>query len=169
MMNQSHVLIVNTLSDQRIAGPPFRPQLVFSSEGMSGAARVAPDAARVLIVEDEFLVALQIEGALKDAGHEVGGIASSAEDALKLAEAERPTLVVMDIRLAGKRDGIDAALELFSKYRIRCVFASAHQDEDVRLRAEPAEPLGWLRKPYTMHELVKTVQAALARLRDEPA
>ena len=168
-MKQAYVLMANPLSDQRIAGPPFRPQLVFSSEGMSGAAKVAPDAARILIVEDEFLVALQIEGALKDAGYEVGGIASSADDALKIAEAERPALVVMDIRLAGKRDGIDAALELFSKYRIRCVFASAHYDANVRLRAEPAKPVGWLRKPYTMLELVRAVENALARLQDEHA
>jgi two-component system, response regulator PdtaR len=75
----------------------------------------------------------------------------------------------MDIRLAGKRDGIDAALQLFSKYGIRCLFASAHQDADVRIRAEAAKPLGWLPKPYTMLELVKTVRAALARLRDESA
>ena len=106
---------------------------------------------------------------MKDAGYEIAGIAGSAEEAVQKAEASRPALVLMDIRLIGKRDGIDAALELFSKYGIRCVFASAHQDLDARTRAEPARPLGWLPKPYAMAALVEVVQVALSRLCDEKA
>jgi DNA-binding NarL/FixJ family response regulator len=122
-----------------------------------------------LIVEDEYLVALQMEGALADAGYEIGGIASSAEEAVRIAETQPPTLVVMDIRLVGKRDGIDAALELFSRFGVRCVFASAHQDKEARDRAEPANPLGWLPKPYSMTALLDAVENAHTKLQDESA
>jgi DNA-binding NarL/FixJ family response regulator len=152
---------------QECAIPRRWPHLVFSAEGASGTTKRPTLAARILIVEDEFLVAFQLEGALKDAGYDVVGIASSAEEALRLAEAARPALVLMDIRLMGTRDGIDAALELFREYGIRCIFASAHQDKDARSRAEPARPLAWLPKPYSMAALVETVQAALAKVRDD--
>jgi DNA-binding NarL/FixJ family response regulator len=115
-----------------------------------------------LIVEDDFLVATQIESALADAGFEIAGTAASADEALELASSHRPALCVMDIRLAGSRDGVDAALELFRAHGIRCIFATAHYDHDVRSRAAGAYPLGWLQKPYTMASLVAMVRNALA-------
>ena len=98
-------------------------------------------------------------------GADVGGIARTAEEALEIAEVRRPVIVVMDIRLAGKRDGIDAALELFSKFGIRCVFVSAHQDKDARLRAEPARPLAWLPKPQLAPLRQRNLAASLPQLR----
>jgi len=76
--------------------------------------------------------------------------------------------VVMDVRLAGERDGIDTALALSAEHGIRCVFATAHHDEHARRRAEPAAPLGWLAKPYTMASLVTIVRRALDELSDTP-
>ena len=96
---------------------------------------------KVLIVEDDHLVAMDVEAALLDAGYEITGIASSAEQAIKLAATEKPDLVVMDIRLAGQRDGVDAALELFHGSGIRSLFATAHQDITMRRRAKSARPL----------------------------
>lgn len=98
------------------------------------------------------------------AGLEIAGIANSAEESLELAAAERPALVVMDIRLNGKRDGVDAALELFATHGIRCVFATAHQTADAHARAEPAQPLAWVPKPYTMRTLVEVVRQAVREL-----
>jgi DNA-binding NarL/FixJ family response regulator len=118
---------------------------------------------RVLIVEDEYLVAMEAEAALADAGFEVVGIAHSAEEAVALARTAKPHLVVMDIRLASTRDGVDAAREIFEATGIRCLFVTAHQTPDVRLRAQTASPLGWLPKPYTPDALVVAVQGALAR------
>lgn len=92
------------------------------------------------------------------------GPATTAEEAVALAIEERPFLAVMDIRLASKRDGIDAARELFQDLDIRCIFATAHDDAHTRARAEPFEPLGWLAKPYTMASLVALVGEALTRL-----
>ncbi len=123
---------------------------------------------RILIVEDDLLVASQMETALTDTGFEIVGIVATGKEALHLAEAQSPTLVVMDIRLAGDRDGIDIALELFRSHGIRCIFASAYSDQEVRRRAAPAAPLGWLQKPYTMASLTGMVRAAVSELRSRP-
>jgi DNA-binding NarL/FixJ family response regulator len=120
---------------------------------------------RVLIVEDDFLIAMQTEIALTSAGFEVVGPATTAEEAVALAGETQPTLAVMDIRLASARDGIDAARQLYEDFAIRCIFATAHDDAHTRGRAEPYAPLGWLPKPYTMASLVAVVAEALALLR----
>ncbi|WP_235782610.1 response regulator [Bradyrhizobium murdochi] len=120
---------------------------------------------RVLVVEDDFLIAMQSEVALTAAGFEVVGPAATAEEAIALASEAQPTLAVMDIRLASTRDGIDAARQLYQDFAIRCIFATAHDDVYTRGRAEPYAPLGWLPKPYTMASLVSVVVEALAQLR----
>ncbi|MBR0686031.1 response regulator [Bradyrhizobium manausense] len=117
----------------------------------------------ILIVEDDFLIAMQAEIALIDAGFTVSGIATTAEEALAFAKQRQPALVVMDVRLAGPRDGIDAARDLFYELGLRCVFATAHDDHETRVRAEPFAPLGWLAKPYTMPSLVKLVREAISK------
>ena len=119
-------------------------------------------AAGVLIVEDDFLIAMQTETALTDVGITVVGLAATAEEAVLLARQHEPLLAVMDIRLAGRRDGIDAAGELFRELGIRCIFATAHDDLRTRARAEPFAPLGWLAKPYTMASLIALVRRAIA-------
>jgi DNA-binding response OmpR family regulator len=115
---------------------------------------------RILIVEDEYFVALTIEDALADAGYEVLGVEASGEAAILHALEARPDLVLMDIRLAGKLDGIDAALEL-KRHGLRVLFASAHSDDATRARGEEARPLGWLTKPFSGQELVAAVCCAL--------
>jgi two-component system, response regulator PdtaR len=119
---------------------------------------------RVLVVEDDFLIAMQTEVALTAAGFEVVGPATTAEEAVALAGEAQPMLAVMDIRLASNRDGIDAAWQLYEDFAIRCIFATAHDDAHTRGRAEPYAPLGWLPKPYTMASLVTVVGEALALL-----
>jgi DNA-binding NarL/FixJ family response regulator len=119
---------------------------------------------RILIVEDDFFVALDLEAGLTDAGMKVIGPARTAEEAVALARAEKPRLAVMDIRLASARDGIDAALDLYRDLGTRSIFASAHADSTFRKRAEPALPLGWLQKPYTVDAVVSTVRQAIETL-----
>jgi len=121
---------------------------------------------RILIVADDVLIASQMEAALGEEGFEIAGVASTGKEALQLNEAQSPTLVVMDIRLAGDRDGIDTALELFRLHGVRCIFASAHSADDTSRRAAPAAPLGWLQKPYTMAPLTAMVRAAFKELRN---
>jgi CheY-like chemotaxis protein len=120
----------------------------------------------VLIVEDDYFVGLDAEEALVAAGFTVVGTAVTAEEAVELAGAERPDLVLMDIRLAGARDGIDAAAEIRRTLGIPSLFATAHSDADTRARGEgAATPLGWLTKPYTHAEVAGAVSGAIARAR----
>ena len=144
--------------------PSFKPQLVFSREGTSGGLSALAGDRPILIVEDDFLIALDMEAGLSAAGFSLAGPATSADEAISLALAIKPALALMDIRLLGRRDGIDAALELYRDLGIRCIFTTAHGDRDVRLRAEPARPLGWLQKPYSIPTLIEAVRHGLQEL-----
>jgi DNA-binding NarL/FixJ family response regulator len=115
---------------------------------------------RILLVEDDYLVALDLEHCLTDAGFEVVGIARTADEALMLAALHKPALAVMDVRLAGPRDGVDAAIDLVTRLRVRSIFATAHADASIQERAAHANPLGWLQKPYSPRALVALVERA---------
>lgn len=103
---------------------------------------------RVLIVEDEMFVAMDIEAAVLRAGHKVVGFAGTAERAVELADEMRPDLVLMDIRLLGDRDGVDAAIEIRERFDIPSLIVSAYSDAETRARAAPARPLGFIPKPF---------------------
>jgi CheY-like chemotaxis protein len=115
----------------------------------------------VLIVEDEYFVASELEYSLLAAGFAVCGIAASADEALSLALSEHPELVLMDIRLLGPRDGIAAAIDIYQQTGIRSIFATAHVDEQTKARAEPAAPLGWIAKPYTSAMVIRLLHQHL--------
>lgn len=155
MPQQSAGRLASPLEGERNAPPAEETRRTEDKQGFH----------RVLIVEDDFLIAMQTEFALTSAGFEVVGPATTAEEAVALAGETQPTLAVMDIRLASARDGIDAARQLYEDFAIRCIFATAHDDAHTRRRAEPYAPLGWLPKPYTMASLVAVVAEALALLR----
>ena len=141
-------------------GPRFSPRAVYSQDEAPGAGAKPDETPKVLIAEDDYLVASQMEDALTRAGFVVFDVVSTAEDAIERARAGGVALVVMDVRLAGKRDGVDAATELFQQHGIRSIFATAHADPEIRKRAEKATPAGWLQKPYSMASLVAVVRAA---------
>src|ERR1700744_6212683 len=102
--------------------------LFFAPAEMGGPGVLPKARERILIVEDDLLIASQMEAALDEARFDVIGLAASGEEALELAKNEAPVLAVVDIRLAGDRDGVDTALDLFRSHGIRCIFASAHTD-----------------------------------------
>jgi len=108
---------------------------------------------RVLIVEDEFFISLSTEFMLESLGHVVVGIAVSADEAERIADLERPDVVLMDIRLIGSRDGIDAATNIHAKFGIRSIFVTANTDAQTRRRAAAAHPLSFLEKPLTERNL----------------
>jgi DNA-binding NarL/FixJ family response regulator len=135
--------------------------MVFARDESSGAAASSDALPRILIVEDDFLVSSDMEAGLTDAGFAVVGIATSAQEAIELAAAEEPHLVIMDIRLDGPSDGVEAALAIFKSQGIRSLFASAYHDPETRRRAEPCAPLGWIAKPYPMRALVAAVRDAV--------
>lgn len=120
---------------------------------------------RILIVEDEYLVASELEAGLSEAGFAVIGAASTAGEAIRLTKAERPALIVMDIRLPGRRDGIEAAKEIFATTGIRCIFVTAYADTRTQERAQSAAPLGWIAKPYATEAVIAAVRDALGRMK----
>jgi two-component system, response regulator PdtaR len=148
--------------EPRLASQRDGPSPEAARTGQTTAEKIGHGTA-VLIVEDDFLIAMQTEIALADAGFAVVGVATTADEALALARAHKPGLVIMDIRLVGQRDGIDAAGDLFRELGLRCVFATAHDDQRTRARAEPFAPLGWLTKPYTMASLIIMLREAISK------
>jgi two-component system, response regulator PdtaR len=124
-----------------------------------------PVTGRLLIVEDNWVVAIEMEAALLDAGYDVLGIAVSANEAVDVCDRERPDMVLMDIRLQGGSDGVAAAVEIRERFGISSVFVSAHDDPETRARAAAAKPLGWIPKPVTSSELIKR----LAGLKRDPS
>lgn len=115
---------------------------------------------RIVIVEDDVFIRLDEMTHLRAAGHTVVGTADSALDAVRVVERERPDLVVMDVRLAGDRDGIEAAIEIWERFAIRSLFVSANLDSAARKKAAAANPVGFVEKPFTPHGLVAAVSAA---------
>jgi CheY-like chemotaxis protein len=110
---------------------------------------------RVLIVEDNWLIAIEIETILLEAGYEVIGIAMSADQAAELCGSGRPDFVLMDIRLQGTRDGVDAAVDLRQRFGVPSIFVTAHGEPETRARAQAAQPLGWIIKPIAGLDLVR--------------
>ena len=114
---------------------------------------------RVLIVEDDPLIAMDVEMAFEDAGHAVVGMARTADEAVALARRHEPSLVVMDLRLADGTSGADAAREIRTFSGVAIAFASGNIDPAVRDELRAFEPIAMLPKPYSPNELLRAVGA----------
>lgn len=124
---------------------------------------------KIFIVEDEQIIAMGIEAGLVYAGYDVVGMAASGEKAIpKIAETQ-PDLILMDIMLAGKMNGIETAEKVRSEFNIPVVFLTAFNDEATVKRAQSANPFGYLTKPCDDRDLVPTIEVALARYHSENA
>ncbi|MDB5656711.1 MAG: hybrid sensor histidine kinase/response regulator, partial [Tardiphaga sp.] len=117
--------------------------------------------ARIMVVEDDRIVARDLREQLGRIGHSVVAVAHSGEVAVELALAERPDLVLMDIRLDGGMDGIDAAQLIRAQCQIPVVFLTAYADDDTVRRASRAEPFGYLLKPFEDLHLRSVIAMAL--------
>lgn len=117
--------------------------------------------ARILIVEDEAVIALNIAGILEAAGYEVVDVATNAEAALAAATREAPDLVLMDIRIRGNLDGIETAALLRERLAIPIVFLTAHADAQTLDRALATAPGGYVTKPFSEGTLRATIEVAL--------
>ncbi len=116
---------------------------------------------KVLVVEDERIVAKDIQNTLRNLGYDVPAIASSGEDALKKARDLKPDVVLMDIVLKGEMDGIDAASLIKSNFKIPIIYLTAYEDEETLDRAKITEPLGYILKPFEERDLHTTLEMAL--------
>lgn len=110
----------------------------------------------ILIVEDEYLIGLALALVLAIAGHHIVGPAASADEALQLAQAERPELAFVDININGDRDGVDVA-RLLTEHGTTCIFLTAQLD---RARAARDVAVGVITKPYDPNALLQTVEVA---------
>ena len=122
--------------------------------------------AKVLIVEDDVIEAMGMEAVLTLVDAEVVGVAARVRDALLLAEKTRPDVVIFDVRLAGRRDGIEGALILHKRMGLPVVFVTAQSDTATIARASEAEPVAFLSKPVPAGELVAAVEQAVAPQRE---
>lgn len=117
--------------------------------------------AKILVVEDEYLVGTALKITLIRLGYEVTSIVSTGKEAIEKAEKEKPDLILMDIVLEGEMDGIEAANEIYSRFKIPVIYVTAHADIMTRERADSANPFGYLIKPYKDEELDKIILKAL--------
>jgi CheY-like chemotaxis protein len=115
----------------------------------------------VLIVEDEAILAANLEDQVREMGHEVVGVTGSGERAVRLCLREMPDLVLMDIRLEGEMDGLEAAHRIRASHPVAVVFITAYSDEPFLERAKSSEPFGYLVKPVEARELRATLEMAI--------
>jgi CheY-like chemotaxis protein len=108
---------------------------------------------KILIVEDEFFIALDTEEQAKILGHTVVGTAINADEAVRIVGETMPDVVLMDIRLSGERDGIAAATEIRRRFGVQTIFVTANTDPSTLQRARSIGPVGVLQKPLTPDRL----------------
>ncbi|MCC5639741.1 response regulator [Nostoc sp. CHAB 5844] len=123
--------------------------------------------ANILVVEDESIVAKDLQNRLRKFGYTVPAIASSGQEAINKAVEISPDLVLMDIRLKGQMDGIQAAEEIHKHLDIPIIYLTAYADEHTLERAKITEPFGYLLKPFKERELQTNIEIALTKHRLE--
>ena len=115
----------------------------------------------ILIVEDEALIASYIKEVLGESGFRVAGIAASGREALSLAAETHPALALVDIRLTGPTDGIELACQLRRDFALPSIFLTGLVDAETIERAQVAQPLGFLAKPFLPSQVFNAIQRAL--------
>jgi DNA-binding response OmpR family regulator len=123
--------------------------------------------AKILVVEDEWLVGHHIQLTLEDLGYTVVGLTASGDEALRLAEEHLPELVLMDISLEGDMDGIEAAESLGQELEIPVIFLTAFSDPQVLGLTTGANLHGFIMKPFEILELRAAIENALQKSREE--
>ena len=116
---------------------------------------------RILVVEDEFIVAFELKGALEGMGYTVCGMVSSGEDAIDCVEREKPDCVLMDVSIRGEMDGIEAARHIRARFGTRTAFISGYPVEELMERAADVRPIGIFVKPLEYRELEIALGTAL--------
>jgi len=123
------------------------------------------DSERVLIVEDEKIIALDLQRRLERFGYQICATASEGEEAVRKAAEHHPDIILMDIMLAGSVDGIEAAKAIKRDLQIPVIFLTAYADERTLERAREAEPFGYILTPFKERELYTTIDIALYKYR----
>lgn len=117
---------------------------------------------RILIVEDEPIVALDISSSLDELGYVVIGIAHDGKEAIQIAEKEMPDIIIMDIVIKGNIDGIETAARIRNNMKIPTIFVTGYSDYNTVARARDTIPYGYLVKPFTKKELYASIETAIS-------
>jgi DNA-binding NarL/FixJ family response regulator len=123
---------------------------------------------RVLIVDDEFIIAQTLSVYVEDLGLEVCGSAASADEAVALALDKRPSIVLMDMRLQGERDGVDASREIHERVGSKIIFITGSREPATLARIEGDHPAAILFKPVSEGQLVLAIRAVLDGTQQRP-
>lgn len=113
---------------------------------------------RVLIVEDDMIISLVIENMVRELGHEVIGKAASGQEAIELAIENKPDLILMDIRLKGEMDGIQAVTAIKEKITTSVIYLTGNSDRVNYDRARATECIDLITKPFTLNDLTKSFE-----------
>ncbi|HCM26273.1 MAG: hypothetical protein A2Z99_05420 [Treponema sp. GWB1_62_6] len=122
---------------------------------------------RILVVEDESIVALDMRGRLDSMGYDVVGLASTGEEAVAISASASPDLILMDIKLKGELDGVQAAELIRSNQDIPIIFITAFADSRTLLRAKVTQAFGYILKPFQEREVLISMEMALYKHRME--
>lgn len=116
---------------------------------------------KILVVEDESIVAMDIKHRAESLGYEITNVTPSGEEAIQMIKDNTPDLVLMDIVLKGKMDGIEAAQNIHDKFDLPVLYLTAYSDEETLKRAKVTEPFGYIIKPFENRELHSAVEIAI--------
>lgn len=122
---------------------------------------------KILVVEDESIVARDIRNMLLGLGYDVCGVIPSADEAILKTQETMPNLVLIDVMLHGEMSGVEAADQIYSRFNIPVVYLTAYADENTLQRAKKTEPFGYLLKPFEERELQTTIEIALYKFEME--
>ena len=118
---------------------------------------------RIIIAEDEKIVAKDIENKLKKSGYDVVAVVSTGKDLLDKVYEYKPDLVLMDIKLDGEMDGIETAAKLKNCYELPVVYLTAYADKITLKRIDETKPGGYVLKPFKLSDLRESIEAALLK------
>ena len=123
---------------------------------------------KILVVEDESIIAWDVKNRLNELGYSVPSVSSSGEDAIEKSEEMHPDLVLMDIKIKGDVDGIEAAKQIYDRFDIPVVYMSAYSDDKTLKRAMLTKPFGYITKPFDDLELDALIVLTLESHRLKP-
>lgn len=125
------------------------------------------DKIRILIVEDELIIAEDLKDILEGLGYEVCGLAISAREARVILEGHAPDLALLDIQIKGGKDGIELAQQIRDEFKVPFVFLTSHADKNTLARAKEVHPYGYLVKPFQEKDIHATIEIALSNFASE--
>lgn len=124
-------------------------------------------AAKIMLVEDEVLVAEEIKSRLQKLGYVIPAVAASGKEAIRKVEESQPDLILMDIKLKGEMDGLTVARHIQDHSNIPLIFLTAYADDETLQRAKITEPYGYILKPFNERELHIAIELALVKHKAE--